>query len=51
MMYNLYANPQEDNSVAIRHIPAASGLSLEVSRYQEMLRKYPPNVVVNFTGQ
>jgi arylsulfatase A-like enzyme len=51
MMYNLYANPQEDSSVAIRHIPAAAGLAPEVNRYQEMLRKYPPNVVVNFTGQ
>lgn len=51
MLYNLYANPQEDNSVAIRHIPAASGVAQEVRRYQEMLKKYPPNVVVNFTGQ
>ena len=51
MMYNLYANPQEDSSIAIRHIPAAAGLSPEVNRYQEMLKKYPPNVVVNFTGQ
>lgn len=51
MMYNLYANPQEDNSVGIRHIPAAAGLSLEIARYQAMLKKFPPNVVVSFTGQ
>lgn len=51
MLYNLYANPQEDNSVALRHIPAASGVAVEVRRYQEMLKKFPPNVVVNFTAQ
>lgn len=51
MMYNLYANPQEDNSVALRHIPAASGIAVQMRRYQEMLKKYPPNIVVNFTGQ
>ncbi|MBO9695271.1 MAG: sulfatase-like hydrolase/transferase [Sphingopyxis sp.] len=51
MMYNLYANPQEDNSVALRHIPAAAGIALEVRRYQEMLKKYPPSITVGFTGQ
>lgn len=51
MMYNLYANPQEDNSKAIRHIPAAAGIAVETSRYQEVLKKYPPKILIDFPGQ
>lgn len=51
MMYNLYANPQEDNSKAIRHIPAAAAFAVETSRYQEVLKKYPPKILIDFPGQ
>lgn len=48
-MFNLYANPQEDNSVAIRHLPIAIPVGAEIARYQQVLRKYPPKVQIGFT--
>ncbi len=47
-MFNLYSNPQEDNSVGVRHIPATMELITEVNRYQNVLKKFPPNVQVGF---
>ncbi|HET6537561.1 MAG TPA: sulfatase-like hydrolase/transferase [Sphingopyxis sp.] len=51
MMYNLYANPREDNAIGIRHIPAAAAIGAELGRYQQVMKKYPPQIVVNFSGQ
>ena len=47
-VFNLYANPQEDNSVGIRHIPATMDLVTEFERYKAVLKKFPPNVQVGF---
>lgn len=47
-VFNLYANPQEDNSVGIRHIPATVDLGVEFERYKAVLKKYPPHVQVGF---
>lgn len=42
VMYNLYANPQEDASVGIRHLPIESFLEQEMKRYAAVLKKFPP---------
>ena len=47
-VFNLYANPQEDNSVGIRHIPATVDLGVEFERYKAALKKFPPHVQVGF---
>ena len=49
-MVNLYTDPQEDISVGIRHIPMGVTLLAEVNRYQEVLKKYPPQTKVGFEG-
>lgn len=49
-MNNLYANPQEDVSIGIRHIPIAVILNAEGNRYREVLKKYPPKVKVGFNA-
>lgn len=43
VMFNLYTNPQEDDSVGIRHIPMWNLLTQEMGRYNMVLKKYPPN--------
>lgn len=43
LLFNLYTNPQEDESVSIRHIPAAVPILGELQRYQAVLKKYPPH--------
>ena len=50
LMVNLYTDPQEDVNSGIRHIPMMVPLGAEASRYQEVLKKYPPNVKVGFGG-
>ena len=47
---NLYTNPREDVSAGIRHIPLGVILSAEIDRYFEVLKKYPPQVKIGFTG-
>ncbi len=47
---NLYTNPQEDISVGIRHIPILIGLMNEITRYQGVLKRYPPKTIVGFAG-
>ena len=47
-VFNLYADPQEDNSIGARHIPAAVGLEMEAERYKEVLKKFPPKVQIGF---
>ncbi|MBO9583942.1 MAG: sulfatase-like hydrolase/transferase [Flavobacterium sp.] len=41
-MFNLYTNPQEDETIGIRHIPMGIPLQAEYLRYLEVLKKYPP---------
>jgi arylsulfatase A-like enzyme len=47
---NLYTNPQEDESVGIRHIPMAVLLGAEGARYEKVLKKYPISIKVGFSG-
>lgn len=42
MMFNLYTNPQEDESIGIRHIPLGLPLLDEINRYNEVLKQFPP---------
>ena len=41
LMFNLYTNPQEDEAISIRHIPAAVPMLGELQRYQAVLKKSP----------
>lgn len=43
LMFNLYTNPQEDDSIAVRHIPAGMGVISEIDRYAAVLEKFPAN--------
>jgi arylsulfatase len=46
-IFNLYTNPQEDESVGIRHIPLGVPIQTEFNRYKlEVLKKYPPRIQV-----
>ena len=45
---NLYTNPKEDASIGIRHIPMMMLLGVETIRYKELLKKYPPQIKVQF---
>jgi arylsulfatase len=47
MIFNLYTNPQEDESVGIRHIPVGIILQEEIKNYNNILNKYPPSVQVH----
>lgn len=47
---NLYTNPQEDTSVGIRHIPITVPVLGEITRYTQVLKKYPPKLVIGFAG-
>lgn len=47
---NLYTNPQEDESVGIRHLPMAVMLGAEGQRYDKVLKKYPISIKVGFSG-
>jgi arylsulfatase len=42
MVFNLYTNPQEDDSVAIRQAPALIMLMEEVNAFARILMKFPP---------
>jgi len=42
LVFNLYADPKEQESIAIRHIPISVPLVVELQRYREVLKKYPP---------
>jgi len=50
LVVNLYTDPQEDVNSGIRHIPMSVPLGAEASRYQEVLKKYPPKFKVGFVG-
>jgi arylsulfatase len=47
---NIYTNPQEDTSVGIRHIPMTIPLFAEITRYHQVLKKFPPKIVIGFAG-
>ena len=47
LMFNLYTNPKEDETVSIRHIPAAIPIAGELQRYREVLKKYPPRTQIS----
>lgn len=42
LVFNLYADPKEEESVAIRHIPTSVPLVMELARYKQVLKKYAP---------
>lgn len=48
---NLYTNPQEDVSIGIRHLPLSIAVGEELSRYGEVLKKYPPQFKIGMPGQ
>ncbi|MGU9778456.1 sulfatase-like hydrolase/transferase [Salmonella enterica] len=45
-IFNLYTNPQEDDSIGVRHIPMGVPLQAEAHSYMEILKKYPPKVQI-----
>ncbi len=47
---NIYTNPQEDISVGVRHIPITIPLLGEITRYVQVLKKYPPKIIVGFAA-
>jgi arylsulfatase len=47
---NLYANPQEDVNVGIRHIPMAVPVGAAASDYIAELVKYPPQFKIGFAS-
>ncbi|WP_304487956.1 sulfatase-like hydrolase/transferase [Chitinophaga sp. Cy-1792] len=47
IMFNLYTNPQEDETVGIRHIPLGVPLQTEFLRYRGVLKKYPGRVQIS----
>ena len=46
MIFNLYTDPQERESVGVRHIPMGVPLQTEVHDYMAILKKYPPKVQI-----
>lgn len=47
-MFNLYTNPQENETIGIRHIPMGIPVQTEYYRYVEVLKKYPPKRQIGF---
>lgn len=50
MIYNLFTNPQEDDSIGARHLPMGVPLSAEIDRYQKVLKKYPGRIQVTLSN-
>ena len=48
VMFNLYANPQEDVSIGIRHIPMMVLVEGTAGWYMKELVKYPPQFKIGF---
>jgi arylsulfatase len=46
MIFNLYTDPQESESVGVRHIPMGVPLQTEGHDYMKILQKYPPKVQI-----
>jgi arylsulfatase A-like enzyme len=45
-MFNLYTNPQEDETIAIRHTPVAVTVGRELDRYTAVLKKFPVKIQI-----
>lgn len=45
-MFNLYTNPQEDDSIGIRHLPMGLPLMNEFDRYEAVLKKFPKYIQI-----
>ena len=45
-MFNLYTNPQEDDSVGVRHIPVTLPLQVEIGRYRAVLKRFPSRIQI-----
>jgi arylsulfatase len=50
VVVNLYTNPQEDESVGIRHIPMAVPVNAAAGDYMKELIKYPPQFKIGNVG-
>jgi hypothetical protein len=48
IVFNLYTNPQEDESIGIRHIPLAVPLGETAGWYLKELFEYPPQFKIGF---
>ena len=48
IMFNLYANPQEDVSIGVRHIPMMVPVMSAAADYMKELMKYPPQFKIGF---
>ena len=48
IMFNLYANPQEDVSIGVRHIPMMVPVMGAAADYMKELMKYPPQFKIGF---
>ncbi|HFF8550775.1 TPA: sulfatase-like hydrolase/transferase [Kluyvera cryocrescens] len=46
MLFNLYADPQETDSIGIRHTPMGVPLTVEIEEYKKILQKYPPKTQI-----
>jgi arylsulfatase len=46
LIFNLYTNPQEDDSIGLRHLPASIGVVGEFDRYGEVLKRFPVNIQI-----
>jgi arylsulfatase len=46
-IFNLYTNPQEDETIGIRHIPMGIPLQAELARYEVVLKKFPKRVQIS----
>lgn len=48
ILFNLYANPQEDVSTGVRHIPMLVPVMTTAADYMKELIKYPPQFKIGF---
>ena len=46
MLFNLYADPHETDSIGIRHTPMGVPLTVEIEEYKKILQKYPPKTQI-----
>jgi arylsulfatase len=44
------ANPHQDTSIGVRHIPMTVPMLGEITRYEKVLKKFPPKIVIGFAG-
>jgi arylsulfatase len=51
LVFNLYTNPQEDETVGVRHIPMGVPFDSEMKRYLAVLQQFPPVQQIALPGQ